>query len=181
NSRPCLYAFNGEVYRGLGAQTFSKPDVNFAQQHLRILSGLHGLLRPLDLIQPYRLEMGTALPVQRKNNLYAFWTKRVTERINRDMEAAGTDTLVNLASAEYFKAVDEKKVKGKSITPVFKDFKGDDYKLVITWAKIARGAMASYIIRNKITDPEQIKGSDMYGYNDRLSTENEWVFTRGPQ
>lgn len=179
NSRPALLTFNGDVYRGLNAKELGKADLVFAQKHLRILSGLHGVLRPLDLIQPYRLEMGTDLSVGRKKNLYQFWGDRVTEALNEAMKAAGTDVLINLASAEYARVVNFKKIKGRVITPVFKDLKNGEYKVVMTWAKLARGMMAGYIIRNRITDPEQIKGFDEYMYSEPLSSADEWVFIRG--
>ncbi len=178
NSRPALLTFSGDVYRGLDAKSLSHDDLEFAQSHLRILSGLHGLLRPLDRIQPYRLEMGTTLPVQRKKNLYAFWGDRVTKAINEAMDAAETEVLINLASTEYSKVVDFSGVHGKVITPVFKDFKNGEYKVVMTWAKLARGAMAGYILRNRITNPEQLKGFADYSFNEPMSSDEEWVFTR---
>jgi len=179
NSRPALLTFNGDVYRGLDAKNLDKAGLLYAQQHLRILSGLHGVLRPLDRIQPYRLEMGTTLAVGRKKNLYQFWSGSVTEALNEAMQAAGTDVLINLASAEYAKVVDFDKIRGRVITPVFKDLKNGEYKVVMTWAKLARGMMAGYIIRNRITDPEQLKGFDEYHYSEPMSTKDEWVFTRG--
>ena len=180
NSRPALLTFSGDVYRGLNASELSQDDLDYAQEHLRILSGLHGVLRPLDLIQPYRLEMGTCLPVQRKKNLYEFWQERVTRALNEAMEEADTDTLINLASAEYSKVVDLSRIKGRVINVVFKDFKNGEYKAVMTWAKLARGAMAGFIIRERISDAEALKGFREYGFNDRLSTGDEWVFTREP-
>ena len=178
-SRPAIYTFNGEVYRGLDATSLNEQQVAFAQDHLRILSGLHGVLRPLDRIRPYRLEMGTRLPVRRKKNLYEFWGNKVTDELNKAMEAAGTDVLINLASSEYFKVVDFSKINGRVVTPVFKDLKNGEYKVIMTWAKIARGKMAGYILRNQIEDAEQLKGFDEYAFSEPLSTDTEWVFTRG--
>ena len=178
-ARPAVLTFSGEVYRGLKAGEMSLDDLGFAQDHLRILSGLHGLLRPLDLIRPYRLEMGTSIAVKRKQNLYAFWSARVTETLNALMASSGSNVLINLASTEYSKVIDQKKLKGRVISPVFKDAKNGEYKVVMTWAKHARGAMARYIIRNRINEPQEIKSFDGYLYNERLSTGDEWVFTRG--
>lgn len=179
NARPAMLTFSGEVYRGLNAAEFSIEQLNFAQNHLRILSGLHGSLRPLDRIRPYRLEMGTSLSIGRKKNLYQFWQEKLTQSLNDDMLEAKTDFLINLASSEYFRAIDFAKIKGTVITPVFKDFKAGEYKIVMTWAKHARGAMARYIIKNGITDPEQLKLFDEYHYSEPLSSPTEWVFVRG--
>lgn len=178
-SRPALLTFSGEVYRGINASEMSAEQLQFAQNHLRILSGLHGLLKPLDRIRPYRLEMGTTLPIQRKKNLYQFWGTKITDALNNAMEEAGTDVLLNLASSEYFKSVDFSKINGRVITPVFKDLKNGEYKIVMTWAKHARGAMTGFVMRQGITDVEQIKLFDEYGYSEPLSSENEWVFVRG--
>ncbi len=177
-SRPAILTFSGEVYRGLAAKEMSHEDLMFSQDHVRILSGLHGLLRPLDRIRPYRLEMGTSLPVRRKKNLYAFWKEKVTQSVNDAMEAAGTDVLVNLASNEYSKAIDMHRVKGRVITPIFKDGKNGEYKVVMTWAKHARGAMTRFIIQNRITNPEDLKAFELYAYSPKLSEEDEWVFVR---
>lgn len=178
-ARPALLTFSGEVYRGINTKDLSADQLIFAQNHLRILSGLHGLLRPLDRIRPYRLEMGTSLPIGRKKNLYHFWEGKITQAVNEAMEAAKTDTLINLASSEYFKAIDFSKINGRVITPVFKDFKNGEYKMVMTWAKHARGVMAGYILRNNIIDPEQLKLFDQYTFSEPLSSESEWVFVRG--
>ncbi|MGD1847193.1 MAG: peroxide stress protein YaaA [Salibacteraceae bacterium] len=179
-ARQALLAFKGEVYRGLAADTFSEEDLNYAQNHLRILSGLHGVLRPLDLIHPYRLEMGTRLPVRRRKNLYHFWDDTLTKFINRDLETQTEAVLVNLASQEYFKAVHPHKVKGRILNIHFKEWKNGELKVIMTFAKHARGLMAAYLLRNRIETAEEIKGFDVdgYGYNDRFSTENDWVFTR---
>ncbi|MCO4807009.1 MAG: peroxide stress protein YaaA [Flavobacteriales bacterium] len=179
NSRPALMTFAGDVFRGMDNKSFTEEDLVFANQHVRLLSGLHGLLRPLDQIQPYRLEMGTSLPVGRKKNIYQFWGDRVTNRINEAMEAAGTDTLLNLASTEYSKVVDLKKINGRVITPVFKDLKNGEYKVVMTWAKLARGMMTGFMVRNRLTNVEDIIGFNEYQYSEPLSTDSEWVFTRG--
>lgn len=178
SSRPAILAFSGEVYRGLAAKDLSASDLHFAQDHLRILSGLHGLLRPLDRIRPYRLEMGTSLPIRRKKNLYAFWTEKVTEEINQSMNSAGSDTLVNLASNEYAKAIDMKQLNGRVITPIFKDGKNGEYKVVMTYAKHARGAMARFIVQNRISDPEALKAFKPYTFTPQESSEQEWVFQR---
>lgn len=175
--KPCVEVFNGEAYKGLNPFTLSKDELEYAQQHLRILSGLYGILKPLDLMYPYRLEMGTKWEIDAKTkNLYAFWTDKLTKHIQTEKPAF----IINVASSEYFKAVNFKKLGIKTITPIFKDFKNGDYKVIMMYAKHARGAMARFCIQNKIEDPEQIKlfNSDGYAYNDLLSNENEWVFTR---
>ncbi|NQV51641.1 MAG: peroxide stress protein YaaA [Flavobacteriales bacterium] len=177
-SRPAILTFSGEVYRGLGAKEMSHDDLMFSQEHVRILSGLHGLLRPLDRIRPYRLEMGTSLPVRRKKNLYEFWKDKVTKSLNDALDSTGTEVLVNLASNEYSKAIDMRRVKGRVITPVFKDGKNGEYKVVMTWAKHARGAMTRFIIQNRITNPEDLKAFELYTYSPKLSNEDDWVFVR---
>jgi uncharacterized protein len=179
NSRPALLAFGGDVYRGMDNKNFTKEDLDFANDHLRILSGLYGVLKPLDRLQAYRLEMGTSIAIGRKKNLYQFWADKITETLNTALVNAQSDTLVNLASSEYFKAVDFSRIKGKVITPVFKDLKNGEYKVVMTWAKLARGMMTSYIVRNRLTDSEQIKGFEEYSFSEPLSTDSEWVFVRG--
>lgn len=171
-------AFNGEVYRGLDAATMTKQDIAYAQKHIRILSGLYGVLKPLDIMCPYRLEMGTKWAVTpAKKNLYQFWGSKIVQEINNENEDG---ILINLASNEYFKAIDKKMIKGRIITCVFKEFKDGDYKVVMVYAKKARGLMARYIVDHKINDPEQIKLFDTEGYmfDVNLSTDNEWVFTR---
>lgn len=170
--------FNGEVYRGLDAISMAPKELQYAQEHLIILSGLYGLLRPLDVIHPYRLEMGTKWSVTpSKKNLYQYWGKKLAEKINTDNDDG---IIVNLASNEYFKALDKKTLKGRIITCTFKEFKNGEYKVVMVYAKKARGFMARYIIKNHITDPEQMKLFDTEGYmfNVNLSSEDEWVFTR---
>ncbi len=180
NAKQAVLAFNGDVYTGLDAGSFSKADFTFAQQHLRILSGLYGLLRPLDLMQAYRLEMGTKFPNAGGKNLYEFWGERITDALNQQLQKANTQTLVNLASNEYFKSVKPKQLKADIITPVFKDWKTDKYKIISFYAKKARGLMARYIIQNQLTEVEQLQGFDLggYGYSAELSTAKEIVFTR---
>ena len=180
NARQALFAFKGDVYNGFDLTRFKAKDFAFAQQHLRIISGLYGLLKPLDLIQPYRLEMGTALKNPRGKTLYKFWGDTITERINEALAESGGDTVINLASAEYFGAVNPKKLKATLITPQFKEKKGKEYKMIGLFAKRARGLMADYIIRNEITDADSLKkfSSERYHFTHSLSTASEWVFTR---
>lgn len=179
NARPAILAFKGDVYTGLQAEDFSEQDFQFAQQHLRILSGLYALLRPLDLMQPYRLEMGTSLETEQGTSLYAYWGERITERLNKELNDE-QPVVVNLASNEYFKAVKAKQLNGRLITPVFKDLKNGRYKIISFYAKKARGLMARYIIKNRIETAEQLKGFDYEGYtfNPALSQADTWVFTR---
>jgi len=179
NAKQALLAFKGDVYTGLDAESLSEADLEFAQQHLRMLSGLYGLLRPLDLMQPYRLEMGTRLGNARGKDLYEFWGTRLTEALNAEL--SGPDAvLVNLASNEYFKSIQPKKLDARLITPVFKDWKNGQYKIISFYAKKARGLMARYIIQNHIEDPEQLKGFDLEGYRfDAESSKGDtWVFIR---
>ncbi len=180
NAKQALFAFKGDVYAGMDAERFSKDDIDYAQEHLRILSGLYGLLRPLDLMLPYRLEMGTALPNERGRNLYAFWGDIITEALNGALAAQGDDVLVNLASNEYFKAVRPGKLQGRIITPQFKEQRDGQYKMIGIYAKKARGLMSRYIIRDRISHPEDIKGFDYAGYafNPEQSKGDTWVFTR---
>lgn len=180
NARQAILAFNGDVYTGLDAKSFNEKDFAFAQQHMRILSGLYGLLKPLDLMQAYRLEMGKKLDNDRGSNLYQFWGDIITEHLNAAIEAQGDNVLINLASNEYFKSVKKKSLKAEVITPAFKDWKNGQYKMISFFAKKARGLMARYIIENQITDVEQLKGFDVagYQYSTELSKANDWVFTR---
>lgn len=174
-----MFGFNGEVYRGLDAPGMKKGDIEFAQHNLRIISGLYGLLKPLDLISPYRLEMGTALAVSAKHkNLYSYWGDKITDVLNAELQ--GSD-LINLASQEYFKAVNKKKIKSRIITPGFLDAKGGEYKSIQVYAKKARGLMARYIIDHRIKKAEDILSFDSegYSYNERLSSADSWIFTRG--
>ena len=181
NAKQAVLAFKGDVYLGLEAETFNGEDFEFAQDHMRILSGLYGLLRPLDLIQPYRLEMGTKLPVRRKKNLYDFWGTRLTEAINEVMEGHEERVLLNLASKEYFGAIQPELTKATIINPVFKDWKNGQYKILSFFAKKARGRMASWMIRHRIDKVEDIKGFDLddYSFNPSLSSAHDWVFIRG--
>jgi len=180
NARQAVLAFNGDVYSGLDANSFSDDDFNFAQQHFRILSGLYGLLKPLDLMQAYRLEMGTKLDNVRGANLYQFWGDIITNELNQVLAEQGDDVLINLASNEYFKAVNKKSLNATIITPQFKDWKNGQYKMISFFAKKARGLMARYIIQNQLTTVEQVKNFDLAGYqfNNDLSQGNELVFTR---
>lgn len=180
NARQAIYAFQGDVYIGLEAENFDEDDLAFAQKHMRILSGLYGLLRPLDLIQPYRLEMGTALQIRRKKNLYEFWGDQITDALNEALENSGSNVLINLASTEYFKSVNQNKLKGEIITPNFLDWKNGQYKPIQFFLKKARGYMLRYMIENHITDAEDLKSFNLegYGYDEERSSEKEWVFTR---
>ena len=180
NAKAALFAFNGDVYQGLDAGSLTDDDIHFAQQHLRILSGLYGVLRPLDLMQPYRLEMGTKLVNPHGKDLYAFWQNSITEQLNQQLSELQTDIVVNLASQEYFKAVKPKLLQGRLISPVFKDFKNGQYKIISFFAKKARGLMARYIIEQRLSTAEQIKGFDLagYQYSAEQSSANEPVFLR---
>lgn len=180
NAKQAVLAFKGDVYTGLDAESFSAKDFKFAQSHLRILSGLYGLLRPLDLMKPYRLEMGTRLSTERGKNLYEFWGDEVTDGLNAQLKKIKSDHLINLASNEYFKAVRPKKLNAEIITPAFKELKNGDYKMIGIYAKKARGSLSRYIIQNQLSDIEDIKSFDVDGYkfNGKLSKGSNWVFTR---
>lgn len=180
NSKQAVLAFKGDVYTGLDAETFNSQDFKFAQQHLRMLSGLYGLLRPLDLMEPYRLEMGTKLSNLRGKNLYEFWGNEITDGLNAQLKKIKSPYLINLASNEYFKAVKPKQLNGEIITPAFKEYKGGDYKMIGVYAKKARGTLSRFIIKNQLTNPEDIKdfNEDGYAFNKKLSKDNTWVFTR---
>tara|TARA_B110000977_G_scaffold49575_1_gene67359 strand:+ start:3210 stop:3965 length:756 start_codon:yes stop_codon:yes gene_type:complete len=177
NARAAVLAFKGDVYQGLDADSMTAEDLHWAQDHLRILSGLYGVLRPLDLMQAYRLEMGTKFANQRGKNLYQFWGDVITTELNR----VESSVLVNLASNEYFKSVRKKDVNARIVTPVFMDKKDDKYKIISFYAKKARGLMSRYIIQNRITEIEQINqfDSDGYVYNAALSELDAPVFLRG--
>ncbi|MCG8518506.1 MAG: peroxide stress protein YaaA [Pseudomonadales bacterium] len=179
NARQAVLAFKGDVYTGLQAETFSDDDFEFAQNHLRMLSGLYGLLRPLDLMQPYRLEMGTRFENRRGKDLYAFWGDQLTEEVNR-LLAADDGVLVNLASNEYFKSIRKKALDGRLVTPQFKDWKNGQYKMISFYAKKARGLMCRYAIQNRIRQAEDLKGFDLEGYrfSAEQSDQNNWVFLR---
>lgn len=180
NARQALYCFTGSVYQGLDVYSLNEEDIEFAQKSLRILSGLYGMLKPLDLIQPYRLEMGTSLKVGKKKNLYQFWNESVTLKLNSDIKQDKDDFIVNLASAEYYKVIKEKLLHTEVITPVFKEFKNGSYKVIMVYAKLARGLMTRYIIQNRISNKEDIKNFNVDGYvfSEALSNDKEWVFTR---
>lgn len=179
NADPAIFAFNGEVYRGLDSNSLSEDDLSYSQDHLRILSGLYGCLKPMDLIQPYRLEMGAKLKYYRKNNLYQFWGDEITKELNRAI--GENEILVNLASNEYFKSVNLKKLKAKVITPSFKDFSNGQYKSLMTYAKHARGMMSRFIIQERVEDIDVLKTFTGGGYcfNAEMSTETDLVFIRG--
>ena len=180
NAKQAVLAFKGDVYTGLDAGTLTEKQLTFAQQYLRILSGLYGLLRPLDLMQAYRLEMGTKFANQRGKDLYQFWGSLITDALNQELAQQKTPVLVNLASNEYFKSVQAKQIKGEIITPVFKDWKNGQYKIISFYAKKARGLMCRYVVDKGITQPEKLKEFDYegYGFNEGMSSEKEWVFTR---
>ena len=180
NAKQSILAFKGDVYTGLNAETFKSDDFKFAQNHLRVLSGLYGLLRPLDLMQPYRLEMGTKLKTDKGKNLYEFWGSDITEGLNKQLKKIKSDILINLASNEYFKSVKTKELNAEIITPAFKEYKNGEYKMIGIYAKKARGLLSRYIIENKLSDPEDIKSfkEDGYRFSKQLSKGNNWVFTR---
>lgn len=179
NARPAVYAFNGDVYQGLDAYSITEDKLDDLQNTLRILSGLYGILKPLDLIQPYRLEMGTSLKVGRKKNLYEFWKKELTDHLNKELQEG--ELFVNLASNEYFSALDQKKLKVPVITPVFKDWKNDTLKVISFFAKKARGSMVRYILDSNASSLDDIKGFDLDDYQfsqEHTLKENEPVFIR---
>lgn len=180
NAKQAIFAFKGDVYSGIDTASFTQADFEYAQDHLRILSGLYGCLRPLDLIQPYRLEMKTRLKNPRGDNLYQFWDGRITERLNKALEQQQYPVLVNLASNEYFKAVKRKQLKGELLNINFKETKNGKTRIVAIFAKRARGMMADYIIRNRIERPEDIKKFRLGGYrfNKSMSDDGQWTFER---
>lgn len=177
NSKQAILAFKGDVYTKIDVDEYAKEDFDFAQEHLRILSGLYGLLKPLDMIQPYRLEMGIKLENKKGKNLYEFWNKKIAKAIN---EAAAGQPIVNLASQEYFKAVPLKSLKSPLINIEFKEFKDESYKIIGFFAKQARGMMSNFAIKNRITEPERLKtfNEDGYEYSEKLSDQSNWVFVR---
>ena len=181
NSKPAAYAFSGDVYKGLDIEKFNDEDLEYAQDHLRILSGLYGLLRPLDLIQPYRLEMGTRVKTSIGSDLYDYWGTQIFEQIIDDLETSGDEIIVNLASNEYFKAVSMNRDTVTVNTPVFKDWKNGQYKIISFFAKNARGVMARWMIKNRIDQPSDLEGfrEEGYEYSRDLSTEAGPVFLRG--
>jgi hypothetical protein len=180
NARPAVLAFNGDVYEGLAARTLALEDLQWAQEHVCILSGLYGVLRPLDLMQPYRLEMGTKLPNPRGKDLYDFWHDRIAAYLNERLAADTTPVVVNLASQEYFKAVDAKALKARVVECVFEDWKSGQYKIISFFAKRARGLMCRWAITHRVTLPRQLEGFDLdgYGYAPEASTPDRLVFRR---
>lgn len=180
NAKQALLAFKGDVYIGLDAENYNARDLNFAQKNLRILSGLYGVLKPLDLIAPYRLEMGIKLKNKRGESLYEFWGNRVSDHLAEELGSHRNKTLINLASNEYFNVVDSSRLPARVVTPVFKDYNKGTYKVLGFYAKKARGAMASYIVKHRINKPDELKAFDVdgYAYNEAFSNEDQWVFTR---
>jgi len=180
NAKPALFAFKGDVYSGIQKDKYSDDDLTYAQDHLRILSGLYGALRPMDLIQPYRLEMKTKLHNPRGDNLYQFWDERITDILNKTLGDQQEAVLVNLASNEYFKSVKPKKLDGRLLNISFKETKDGKTRVIAIFAKRARGMMTDFILRNRIEKAEDIKdfGTGGYRYSEQLSTENNWVFER---
>ena len=180
NARPALLAFKGDVYEGIDVANYKEADFTFAQGHLRIISGLYGLLKPLDLIQPYRLEMGTRLKNPRGNDLYGFWGDKITQALNFTLREQNSQILVNLASQEYFKAVQPEKLNGKLLNIIFKEQQGDTLKTIGLFAKQARGKMTNFIIKNRIKTTQELTdfSEDGYKFNHDISNENNYVFTR---
>ncbi|MCX8618126.1 peroxide stress protein YaaA [Gilliamella sp. B2923] len=180
NARQAILAFKGDVYEGLHVEDFTDKDLSFAQSHLRILSGLYGVLRPFDLIQPYRLEMGIRLKNGHNSNLYQFWGDKLTDYLNKELAQSATPTLINLASNEYFKAIEAKQLKASIIQPVFLDKSKDEFKVISFYAKKARGLMSRFIIKNNINQSNDIKSFNLEGYqfDSKRSTELEWFFIR---
>jgi len=180
NAKQAALAFKGDVYTGLDAESFNANDFKFAQNHFRILSGLYGLLRPLDLMKAYRLEMGTKLKTDRGNNLYEFWGSTITDGLNSQLKKIKSQYLINLASNEYFKSVITKDLNAEIITPEFKEFKNGDYKMIGIFAKKARGMLSRYIIKNRLSDPKDMRSFNEDGYtlNKKFSTDQKMVFTR---
>jgi cytoplasmic iron level regulating protein YaaA (DUF328/UPF0246 family) len=181
DAKQALLAFRGDIYAAVDADRYKIKDFDFAQKHLRILSGLYGILRPLDLIQPYRLEMAAKLKTDRGKDLYRFWGTRITASLNEMLKREKSGILINLASAEYFKAANPKLLRADVITPVFKEYKDPSYRVVAIYAKKARGLMSDYIIQNRITRVEDLQAFDSDGYRfaPRSSSQSDWVFTRG--
>jgi len=182
NAKQAILAFKGDVYTGLDAESFNDKEFNIAQKRLRMLSGLYGVLKPLDLMQPYRLEMGTKFENSRGKDLYAFWGTKITDELNRLLKA-DDGVLVNLASNEYFKSVLKKELDARLITPQFKDWKNGQYKMISFYAKKARGLMCRYAIQNNITQADDLKGFDLQGYrfSEEQSDADNWVFLRDEQ
>jgi cytoplasmic iron level regulating protein YaaA (DUF328/UPF0246 family) len=181
NAKQALYVFKGDVYQGIDVASLKNNSIDYLNKNLLILSGLYGVLRPSDLMLPYRLEMGSPIKVTAaKNNLYKFWGNQITEYFNQRLEQENTDVLINLASNEYFKSLKTKKLNARIITPEFKDEKDGNYKMISFFAKKARGMMVRFIAHHQITNPEELKAfdSDGYYFNNNLSNDKKWVFTR---
>ncbi|MDH3973090.1 MAG: peroxide stress protein YaaA [Deltaproteobacteria bacterium] len=180
NAKAAIMAFTGDVYEGLNAREFNDEDFDFTQNHLRILSGLYGILKPLDLIQPYRLEIGLSLCTFAGKNLYSFWGNTITDAINDSVKGEEEPVLINLASQEYFKAVNKNALRARLITPVFKELRDGKYRIISFSAKKARGLMANYIIKNRLTDADHIKSfhAGSYSFKESISSGDEWIFTR---
>jgi cytoplasmic iron level regulating protein YaaA (DUF328/UPF0246 family) len=181
NAKQAVLVFDGEVYRGLNAKTFSEAEFDYAQNHLLLFSGLYGLLRPLDLIQPYRLEVSSKLKNEYGNDLYAFWRNKITTQVNKMLKKSGKPNLIiNLASSEYFKSLDTKLIAARIIDVEFYQYKNDTYKQIVIYTKKARGLMARYIIENRVQELEDLKGfsDEGYWFSPQMSTENKLVFTR---
>ena len=180
-AKPCVLAFRGDVYRGLNAGAMSAEELSYAQDHLRILSGLYGLLRPLDLIQPYRLEMKTKMANPRGKDLYTFWGDLLTKELNKELGRTSHEVVLNLASNEYFNSLEPKAFSIPTISPAFKEYKNGKYKILSMFAKVARGTMARWVIQNQIENPKDLKKFklDGYRYNKDLSSDDQPVFTRG--
>ena len=178
NARQALYAFSGDVYRGIDAYTIDTKKLDKVEDTVRIISGLYGVLKPLDLIQPYRLEMGTRMPVGKNKNLHEFWKKKIAQALNDEL--ADDELFLNLASNEYFKAIDTKTLKVPVITANFKDFKNGEYKTIMTFAKLARGFMTRYIIDSDAKTIDDVKGFNYegYGFSEEMSTGTDLVFIR---
>ncbi len=180
NAKPAMLAFKGDTYIGLDGNSYTERDFSWAQKHLRILSGLHGILKPLDLIQPYRLEMGTRLNNSVGDDLYTFWGEKVTSELNRALATQKQPILINLSSNEYFNVLDPTQIDARIITPIFKDLKNGRYKFMSFFAKRARGLMSSYIVKNRVSTLKVLKAFDWQGYyySEDLSHGDEWVFLR---
>lgn len=183
NARQAVLAFRGDVYQGMQPETFSQRDFTYAQRHLRILSGLHGLLRPLDLVQPYRLEMGAKVPNSRGADLYGFWRDQITDALNKELATRSPKVLINLASKEYFRAVDERSLEARVVTPTFLDFSRGEYRVVGFFAKRARGVMASWLLKARIKSVKKMRDFDGLGYRylPEHSTQHHPAFAREPQ
>ena len=180
NAKQAVLAFDGDVYDGLAAKTLNGEDLDFAQRQVRILSGLYGILKPLDLMQPYRLEMGTRFATKAGKDLYAFWGESLLKAINEELDAMPCPVVVNLASEEYFKAAVGRKIKGQVIQPVFEDWKNGQYKIISFYAKRARGLMTRFAVVNRLSEPEQLKrfAEDGYAFAPESSNDSTWVFRR---